>query len=231
MADVRTLLADATAHAPHPDPVGAVHRVVRRRAARRRAGVAAGATFAVAAAGTAVAARPAPRTARPLTTAAPSESPTAAPARPWRAGPVVQNQRLDGHADDYDALDALVLSHPTALLNVTVEGTDTALGWRAVVSLAAGADETRWRAEVAAAAGTMPWVLHTCGGTAAHYDAVADQVVRTAWPSGHSVTDGPMFSACHVLVVLDAANDHDRTYAEHRWGNDVAVTGVKTSAS
>jgi hypothetical protein len=243
MPDVRTLLADVTDRTPHADPVGAVHRVVRRRAARRRTGVAAGATLAVAgavAAGTAVAARPGPRTLRPLASgspaASPSESAAAGPARPWRAGPVVDGRRLDGHADEYAALDALVLDNPDALLNVTVEGSDTGLGWRAVVSLAADADETAWRARVAAAAGTMPWVLRTCSGTAAHYDAVAAEIVRTTWPTGHRVTDGPIFSGdsraefgCQVVVLLDAVDAQDRAYAGKRWGDDVSVTAVKTS--
>jgi hypothetical protein len=217
MTDIRTLLdAATTGRAPTADPVGAVHARVRRTAARRRAGVAAGATVAVAAAGVA-AGRPAQRSHRlaaaPTTSAAPTAPTTPTtdasdtPAVPsiWRRwpnpfvykDPKTGTVRYDGSkadADAFDALQRLAGQHPDALLGVVQNGADNATGWIVSVALAADADPEQWRPAVAAAAGSLPWTFARCGRTAAQYEAVAAQVRAVRWPSGASLREPLYFT-------------------------------------
>lgn len=237
MSDVRALLDDAALGGTHPDPVSAVRARVRRRANRRRATLAAGATVAVAAGVVALPDRGpstvvAPQASASAThVAASPKAPSTPPDVTWRR-PLEVGATTD-YPVQYARLVELVESHQRVFLTATVQGDDSDLGWTVAVSLGGDADPEAWRAKVAAAAGEMPWTFVRCRETTLHYDLVAGEVAAATWPSGatlvkgkalpHAVTYTP---GCVVAADLTngGATAADLAYARERWGDDVRVS-------
>lgn len=229
MNDLRTLLDEATAREPNPDPVGAVHAAVRRRA-RRRATVVAS-VAAVAVLGTVViATRPAAR--RPdvtTTTATPSRAPSpTAPARTydtaWRRPPA------DPGGSVADRLARHVAAHPRDLVWLGVVGRRDVffeIGYGKELSADDYAEvERRLWLELP----DVPWKLVPCPYALADYDRAAAEIPSATWPSGTTPKRPPALwgrlgSPCAVTVLMPyrGPNAEDIAYAAQRWGDTVRV--------
>jgi hypothetical protein len=161
MPDLRTLLDEASARPPAADPVGVVHRRVRRQAARRRASGAA-ATMA-ATAGVVVVTRPDPAgPVRPATTVGDHRFQTG-----WRSFPLLDG-RGGAMVEDkaWHRLARLVSRNEEAFVGfVQVRPPDGPLRYR--VALSADADQAAWAGEIAEAAGDRPVTVEQCPRTAA----------------------------------------------------------------
>ena len=211
MPDVRTLLDTATARAPHPDPVAAVHARIDRRAARQRTAVVTGAalTALTIVAGGAVASRLGAPARDPLAT--PSPSPSLA------RGAI--DQRID-------AVVLLAAEHPEVFLD-GISYTFVGDVHTIHLTYASDADREYWDRRVDIAAGGVRWTAKTCPDTYAHYEGVRQEVLRFAWPSGAkrrlpTRIDGDQ---CAIEVTLDRnpVPEEDLAAARDRWGRDVLV--------
>jgi hypothetical protein len=215
--DLHDLLSEVTERSPHPDPVTAVHRTVRRRAVRRRAGVAAGTTLAVTAAGVAVARPHREAGLRPAATPSVSASPTPTATATW--------DMARG-----DRMNALVKAHPDVFVGLFVVEAMGA-GTTFHVVFLPGADQQAWRDDVDAAAGGAPWVAESCPGTRAHYDTLAAEIAAFDWPSGQHPAQPPYLdaSSCHyeVSMPVHKVSPEDVAAARERWGDEVSpIPGV-----
>jgi hypothetical protein len=230
MPDIRTLLDDATARAPHPDPVTAVHRTVRRRAARRRTVVAAGTTFAVASAGVVYAGRSGLRPAPPAASLSPTSSATATPGPPdpsWRIQHSGQSNWPAAFWAAYQRVRDDAEAHPDAyvyLASWTVE-TD----WTIMVGIAGDVDQDQWEARIRQLAGDAAVRPVHCRRSTATYDRIRTELADAAWPSGDHVAgvelvEEPMGGPCAVVAEMSHSHDErDKEYARQRWGGDVVL--------
>ena len=231
MSDIQSLLDDATTRATlHPDPVGAVHARVRRRAARRASAVASGAAIAVVAGGAVVAADRGAE--RPVTPVAPATPPAPVPVaydRSWR------HQRDDLSAvavsDEVDRVVALVSDHPDVFLGFSVRVTDG----RNAYTFAMGRDVNRgeWADDIEAAVGDRPWQTTQCPRTTTEMDRAATEVLSAPWPSGAHVPREEHFGwrvsyafPCGVVAMLSSTSiaPEDADYARVRWEGAVSLT-------
>ncbi|HEU0129429.1 MAG TPA: hypothetical protein VFQ85_00375 [Mycobacteriales bacterium] len=227
MADIRTLLDTATAGPPHADPVGAVHTLVRRRTARRRAVAAGGTALAVGATGVAVATRP---HGRDTVAAAPTATASPAPLFQWRAG--TGTGRSYFPTPDARRLDLYLAQHPDRFALVNAYGTGVPEVIFMTIAVGSDADESAVRAEIGAVAGNVDWQVFRCAQPLAYYDRIAAEVMEPTWPSGtlphHRGLMGgpPSHDGCLVRVSMPyaGANAADVAYAAQRWGTAVWVT-------
>lgn len=224
MPDIRTLLDDVTARAPHPDPLAAVHGTVRRRARRRR-GAAAVAVAATAAAG-AVAVRLPGVSGEPV---APATTEGDVRFRSdWRRY-AVDNAGAYVEGDEYQRVVALVHANPEDVVGFRQVVEDGVTSYE--VAFSADTDPGEWTAAVDAAAAGRHVSYQQCARTAAALDRTAADTLSAPWPSGASVRLDQIVSwqvsyefPCTVAVVLDRPpTAADRAFAERRWGGDVVV--------
>lgn len=237
MPDLRTLLHDAAQHPPAPDPVGAVHRRVHRRAVRRGATVTAGAalatagTFAVVAGGGA-AAPDRPHPAASGGTARPSGLSTAYD-RSWRATmphPVVIP--MDGTHERLRA----IAERPASGIIATTSRSEG--GFHYAVILEPDADVNGIAEDLNRAVAPYRWTWVRCPHTSGELDRVATEVLSAPWPSGAAVRrdllDGWQVSfeyPCTVVVEMDSVSVSplDGAFARARWPEIVRLVPADPS--
>ena len=235
MNDVRTLLDDATARDPHPDPVGAVRAAVRRRARRRATLVASAAAVAVL--GTVVVAtRPAAR--RPDVTTTPTATATAtapaspSPTPPGTYGTAWRRPPADPGGAVAERVARHVAAHPGELVWLAVTpGPDGEVQFEIGYGNGLGLDryaevERRLWLELP----DVPWRLVPCPYALADYDRAAAEIPGATWPSGARPKRAPALwgrrdSPCVVTVLMPyrGPNAEDVAYAAERWGGAVRV--------
>jgi hypothetical protein len=233
MPDLHDLLAEATARTPHPDPVTAVHRAVHRRAARRRAAVAVGASSALVAAGVTYVARPARHAVPPVASASPWPTPEELPPGPeWRLRPHADsNFPPDRYWEGFKAVRDYVLAHPDVFGHFEHLFVDAV--YTPTVSIGSDVtDAAVWEARVRAAAPSFPVKFERCTVPAPTLDRYRAEVVATTWPSGRQPEAEPYvfsdagFGPCTLMVELAGPNDdRDDAYAREHWGDVVGILG------
>jgi hypothetical protein len=231
MPDIRALLEDVTTRGPHPDPVGAVHATVRRRARRRTTAVAVGATAAVAAAALTAAARPFDH-AEPAT---PTPSPSTSPS-PWtRFDTSWRRPRIGAgvvqRMETTTRLGLLVDEHPDVFFGFTLRDESFTIG------LSADADPGAWADDVRAVLGDAAWTWRRCPETVSRYDEIATNLLSVDWPSGDALREDRVLGRdgvgaarlCQVEAEMTRAEpaQEDEDYARQRWGGAVALVGRK----
>jgi hypothetical protein len=228
MPDIRTLLDDATARAPHADPVAAVHRRVTRRAHRRQAAAAAATTLAIVVVTGVAVTSSARRDARPV---APPAPPLTRLDTTWRRH---SWRTVAWPANDHGParLDALVQAHRDVFFGYSLHtGTHPFYD----IGFSAGVDAAKWDRDIGLALGTVEWTSVRCALAATEYDRIAGELLAADWPSGAGIAtdraigyEGVGFvDPCEVAVEMTstAPATADLAYARDRWGSAVRLLG------